>query len=35
MANLGKKKRKPAVATSALKHVGAKENLKAKAKEKA
>ena len=35
MAKVGKKKRKPAVATAALKHVGAKENVKAKAKEKA
>ena len=35
MAKVGKKKRKPAVATAALKHVWAKENVKAKAKEKA
>ena len=35
MAKVGKKKRMPAVATSAPKHAGAKENVKAKAKEKA
>ena len=35
MAKVGKKKRMPAVATSAPKHAGAKENVKAKAKEQA
>ena len=35
MAKVGKKKRKPAVATAALKHVGAKENVKVKLKEQA